>query len=204
LQAPVKQAPPLRKAETTSAISTRQNLDWAQTKASRRFTPQHAAEWLTERTVLMALSTEQARTVAELMQPLTLTAGCIHPQAGQPVVAASELLLILRGTITVELAQDSSDGEPVALPSLLAGDFWGESAFLDATDLPRKVIAHAQGDITAASLSRDALRKLAEDEPETAARFMATVCQSLSQMVRDGHRRVAQASQAMRDAQADS
>jgi len=179
-------------------------MDWAQTKATKRFTPQHAAEWLTERTVLMPLSNEQARTVAELMRPLTLSAGRIHPHPGQPVVAPTELLLILRGTIHLQLAQDTADADPIPLPALLAGDFWGESAFLDAAGTPRKVVADAQGVVTAVSLSRDALNTLAENHPEIAARLMAAVCQSLSQMVRDGHRRVAQASQAMREAQADS
>lgn len=178
-------------------------MDWTQTKATRRFSPHHAAEWLTERTVLLPLSHEQASKVAGLLRPLSLSAGRIHPCQNAPVVAPDELLLILRGTITLKLAQDSVGTEPVALPSLLAGDFWGESAFLDAANTQRKVVAEAQGDITAASLSRAALTQLAEEHPEIAARLMATVCQSLSQMVRDGHRRVAQASQAMRNAQAD-
>jgi len=198
---PPKATPP--KSEQTK-LASRQNMDWVQTKTRKRFTPAHAAEWLTERTTLMPLSSEQAYKVAELMQPLSLSAGQIHPRADQPVIGANELLLILRGTITVHLAQDTIGSEPVPLPSLLAGDFWGESAFLDVADTPRKVVAEAQSDITAASLSRETLTTLAETDPEIAARLMATVCQSLSQMVREGHRRVAQVSQAMRNAQADS
>lgn len=151
----------------------------------------------------MPLASDRPRTVAEQMVPLTLTAGRIHPHPGQALIAASELLLIVRGTISLELAQESADSEPVALPSLLAGDLWGEPAFVDAAGQPRKVVATAQGEVIAASLSREALGKLAEEAPATAARFMAVVCQSVSQMVRDGHRRVAEASQAMRDAQAD-
>ena len=221
--APTVTPPPVvAPAVRPSAPVRRQNLDWAAFKQSQGFTPAHAAEWLAERTPLLPLNSEQALRLAQLMQPLELSVGSLRPASGAEAIPPHELLLVLRGSLLVETPAnpEGHHGTPVhpapadarspagptgtELASIGVGDFWDPCAFLHANGQGRQVVAHVQRTVAGVVMTRQALSELANEQPDLAARFMATVCQDLSRLVRANQRRVAEGAQWMRQQQGAS
>jgi CRP-like cAMP-binding protein len=89
---------------------------------------------------------------------------------------AAYLLLVLSGEVSVE----AGDHNPIAVVG--PGAILGEMALLDGG--PRAATCTAVGAVQAAALSRRALERLIESQPQAAARLLAGLSQRLAERLR--------------------
>jgi CRP-like cAMP-binding protein len=162
---------------------------WAEAAADTGVTLDDVAQRLAQRTLLLPLRLDQARTVAGYMKPRHLPQGhaVLDPHTEPP---ATDLALIVQGHIQVST---------LPLDPLGPGDFVSEPALLDGE--ARNVQLETLGPVVLATLSRGALATLSHDHPDLAARLLSAVCQGLTQQLRGNHRRITEASGAIRDLQ---
>lgn len=157
------------------------------------------AALLDKRTLLLPLNPAQARTVAGYMKPLLLPAGHVLAVQAQPN-DHPDMLLIVRGRVIQHtLVHGKALVCDVDLGSLGPGDFLCEPALLDG--VARNVSCETTTPVVAAALSRGALDTLGHDHPDLAARLLSAVCQGLATRLRANHRRMTDASAAVRDMQ---
>ncbi|HEX5783305.1 MAG TPA: cyclic nucleotide-binding domain-containing protein [Burkholderiaceae bacterium] len=172
---------------------------WAATTATDGVTLDDVAQRLAQRTLLLPLSLDQARTVAGYMKPLSLPQGqsLLDPLATPP---ATDLVLIVRGQVRQHTrVQGRALVSDLALDPLGPGDFVSEPALLDG--VARNVLLETLSPVVLATLSRGALASLSHDHPDLAARLLSAVCQGLTRQLRTNHRRITEASGAIRDLQ---
>lgn len=172
---------------------------WSATAATGGVTLDDVAQRLAQRTLLLPLSLDQARTVAGYMKPHSLPPGhrVLDPHAQPP---ATDLMLIVRGQVLPHTqVQGRTQVSDLPLDPLGPGDFVSEPALLDGE--ARNVQLETLSPVVLATLSRGALATLSHDHPDLAARLLSAVCQGLTQQLRGNHRRITEASRAIRDMQ---
>jgi CRP/FNR family transcriptional regulator, cyclic AMP receptor protein len=140
-----------------------------------------AAELLTAPTALMQLSLEEARVVVSYMKPLKISAGTAFIKEGD-TKDTGYMLLVLHGEVTVENIVVSRTSA-VTINVLGPGSLIGEMGLVDGE--PRSATCTATSDVRGATLTRNALEELMNDEPHIGAKFMMAVSLRIAQRLRE-------------------
>ncbi|MDR3454968.1 MAG: cyclic nucleotide-binding domain-containing protein [Rhodoferax sp.] len=140
-----------------------------------------AATMLIGPAALMQLSHDEARVVVSYMRPHRIAQGTTFIHEGD-VDRTDFMLLILDGEVTVETIVVSRS-EPITLTVLGPGRLIGEMGLLDGE--PRSASCTATTDVHGAILSREALGKLLDDEPRTAAKLMMAISLRIAVRLRE-------------------
>jgi CRP-like cAMP-binding protein len=159
---------------------------------------ERAAEMLTAPTALMQLTPKEARTVVAYMQPHRIAEGTTFIREGDKE-HTDFMLLLLDGEVTIETIVVSRT-EPITMTVLGPGSIIGEMGILDGA--PRSASCTATTDLRCAILSRDALNRLMNDDPRTAAKLLLAVSTRIAGRMRENQEKLklyAQLTQAMNE-----
>ena len=140
-----------------------------------------AAAMLIGPAALMQLSPDDARVVVSYMRPHRLAQGTTFIREGD-ADKTDFMLLILDGEVTVETIVVSRS-EPITLTVLGPGRLIGEMGLLDGE--PRSASCTATTDVRGAILTREALGKLLDDDPRTAAKLMMAISLRIAVRLRE-------------------
>jgi CRP-like cAMP-binding protein len=157
-----------------------------------------AAEMLIGPNALAELSPEEARIVVSYMSPRKIAKGSTFIKEGD-TKATDFMLLLLNGEVTVESIVVSRT-EPITVSVLGPGSLIGEMGLLD--EEPRNASCTAISDLRCAILTRASLKKLLDDDPRTAAKFILAISLRIAQRMRDGAEKLklySQLTQAMQE-----
>jgi CRP/FNR family cyclic AMP-dependent transcriptional regulator len=157
-----------------------------------------AATMLRAPTALMQLSEREAREVVSCMQPRRIRAGTTFIREGD-AQATGFMLLVLDGEVTVETIVVSRT-EPITVTVLGPGSLIGEMGLVDGA--PRSASCTALTDLRCAILTRDALHRLMQEKPRTAAKLILAMSMRISRRMRDNQEKLklyAQLTQAMNE-----
>ena len=144
-------------------------------------TAELAARLLIAPTALMQLTPDEALTVVSYMLPRKISVGTTFINEGDKL-DTGYMMLLLEGEVTVESIVVSRHA-PVTLNVLGPGSLIGEMGLVDGQ--PRLASCTATTDVRCAILSREALRKLSQDDPKTAAKLMFAVSLGIAQRLRE-------------------
>ena len=144
-------------------------------------TAELGARLLIAPTALMQLTLEDALTVVSYMIPRKIAEGTTFISEGD-TTDTGYMVLLLEGEVTVENIVVSRH-TPVTVTVLGPGSLIGEMGLVDGQ--ARLASCTASTDIRCAILSRDALEKLSEDNPHTAAKLMFAVSLRVAERLRD-------------------
>ena len=139
-----------------------------------------AVELLLTPHTMLELSAADARCVVAQMGLVNLPRGHVIYQEGDKQ-GTDQMLLLLSGEVAVELA-DLGRPDAVTVAVLGPGNLVGEMGLLDGA--PRSVTCRAVSEVSAATLSRAALKKLIEDNPQVAARLLIAIGQRMADRLR--------------------
>lgn len=139
-----------------------------------------AVELLMTPHAVLPLSAADARCVVALMGLVNLPHGQVIYQEGE-IQGTEQMLLLLSGEVAVEMA-DLGRADAVTVSVLSAGSLVGEMGLLDGA--PRSVTCRAVSDVSAASFTREALKKLIDENPQVAARLLIAIGQRMSDRLR--------------------
>ncbi|MBU6503019.1 MAG: cyclic nucleotide-binding domain-containing protein [Burkholderiaceae bacterium] len=140
-----------------------------------------AAAMLIGPAALMQLSQDDARIVVSYMRPHRIPQGTTFIREGD-ADKTDFMLLILDGEVTVETIVVSRS-EPITLTVLGPGRLIGEMGLLDGE--PRSASCTATTDVRGAILTREALGKLLDDDPRTAAKLMMAISLRIAVRLRE-------------------
>ena len=144
-------------------------------------TAELAANLLIAPTALMQLSYADALTVVSYMLPMKIPMGTLFIEEGDET-DTGYMLLLLEGEVTVENIVVSRTS-PVTVTVLGPGSLIGELGLVDGK--ARQASCTASADSQCAVLSRAALEKLSEENPQTAAKLMLAVSMRIAERLRD-------------------
>ena len=144
-------------------------------------TAELAAQLLIAPTALMQLTLDEAFTVVSYMTPRKIAEGTTFIKEGDDS-DTGYMMLLLEGEVTVENIVVSRR-TPVTVTVLEPGSLMGEMGLIDGR--ARLASCTASTDVCCAILSRDALEKLSEDNPHTAAKLMFAVSLRVAERLRD-------------------
>ena len=139
-----------------------------------------AVELLMTPHAVLPLSAADARCVVALMGLVNLPRGQVIYREGD-AKDTDQMLLLLSGEVAVEM-EDLGRADAVTVSVLSAGNLVGEMGLLDGA--PRSVTCRAVSDVSAASLTREALKKLIDENPQVAARLLIAIGQRMSDRLR--------------------
>ncbi|MBS0315827.1 MAG: cyclic nucleotide-binding domain-containing protein [Proteobacteria bacterium] len=142
---------------------------------------ERAAEMLIGPAALMQLSLDEARIIVSHMQPHRIARGTTVIREGD-VDKTDFMLLILDGEVTIETIVVSRS-EPITLTVLGPGRLIGEMGLLDGE--ARSASCTASTDVRGAILTREALGRLLDDDPRTAAKLMMAIAQRTAVRLRE-------------------
>ena len=132
-------------------------------------------------TALMQLTLEEALIVVSYMIPRKIAEGTTFISEGD-TSDTGYMVLLLEGEVTVENI-GVSRRTPVTVTVLGPGSLIGEMGLVDGQ--ARLASCTASTDVRCAILSRDALEKLSEDNPHTAAKLMFAVSLRVAERLRE-------------------
>ncbi len=144
-------------------------------------TAELAASLLIAPTALMQLSPDEALTVVSYMIPRRIAMGTTFITEGDKT-DTGYMVLLLEGEVTVESIVVSRH-TPVTVNVLGPGSLIGEMGLVDGQ--PRLASCTASTDVRCAILSREALEKMGENDPTTAAKLMFAVSLRVAERLRD-------------------
>ena len=144
-------------------------------------TAELAAQLLIAPTALMQLTEDEAFTVVSYMIPRKIAMGTTFIKEGNKD-DTGYMMLLLEGEVTVESIVVSRR-TPVTITVLGPGSLIGEMGLVDGQ--ARLASCTASTDMRCAILSRAALEKLSEEEPDTAAKLMLAISLRISERLRD-------------------
>ena len=144
-------------------------------------TAELAAALLIAPTALMQLTPEESLTVVSYMIPHKIPVGTTFIKEGDKT-DTGYMLLLLEGEVTVESIVVSRH-TPVTVNVLGPGSLIGEMGLVDGQ--PRLASCTASTEVRCAILSREALEKLGQNDPKTAAKFMFAVSLRMAERLRD-------------------
>ncbi|MES2909810.1 MAG: cyclic nucleotide-binding domain-containing protein [Pseudomonadota bacterium] len=144
-------------------------------------TAELGAQLLIAPTALMQLSRDEALTVVSYMIPRRIPMGTTFIKEGDKT-DTGYMVLLLEGEVTVESIVVSRHA-PVTVNVLGPGSLIGEMGLVDGQ--PRLASCTASTDVRCAILSREALEKMGEDDPKTAAKLMFAVSLRVAERLRD-------------------
>jgi CRP/FNR family transcriptional regulator, cyclic AMP receptor protein len=140
-----------------------------------------AASLLTAPTALLQLSPEEAKVVVSYMKPLKIAEGTAFIKEGDARDTAF-MLLVLDGEVTVENIVVSRTSA-VTVNVLGPGSLIGEMGLVDGE--PRSATCTATTNVRGATLSREALEELMNDEPRIGGKLMMAVSLRIAQRLRE-------------------
>ena len=132
-------------------------------------------------TALMQLTLGEALIVVSYMIPRKIAEGITFISEGD-TSDTGYMVLLLEGEVTVENI-GVSRRTPVTVTVLGPGSLIGEMGLVDGQ--ARLASCTASTDVRCAILSRDALEKLSEDNPHTAAKLMFAVSLRVAERLRE-------------------
>ena len=132
-------------------------------------------------TALMQLTLQEALIVVSYMIPRKIAEGTTFISEGD-TSDTGYMVLLLEGEVTVENI-GVSRRTPVTVTVLGPGSLIGEMGLVDGQ--ARLASCTASTDVRCAILSRDALEKLSEDNPHTAAKLMFAVSLRVAERLRE-------------------
>lgn len=144
-------------------------------------TAELAAQLLIAPTALMQLTYEEAFTVVSYMTPRKIPMGTTIIREGDKT-DTGYMMLLLEGEVTVENIVVSRRA-PVTVTVLGPGSLIGEMGMVDGR--ARLATCIASTDAHCAILSRAALEKLSEENPQTATKLMFAVSLRVSERLRE-------------------
>ena len=139
------------------------------------------AKLLIAPTALMQLTLDEALTVVSYMMPRKISEGTTFITEGD-TSDTGYMVLLLEGEVTVESIVVSRR-TPVTVTVLGPGSLIGEMGLVDGQ--ARLASCTASTEVRCAILSRDALEKLSEDDPHTAAKLMFAVSLRVAERLRE-------------------
>jgi CRP-like cAMP-binding protein len=160
----------------------------------RHSAQERAAQLLVTAGALVQLNLEDARQVVRYMRPQRVAAGTAFIRAGA-TTDNDYMLLVIDGDVTVE-SQASPGGEGHVVTVLGPGSLIGEMGLIDGA--PRSATCTASTDLAVGRLSREALTRLIEEKPATAARLLLAISKRLSDNLREANRKLMTVSQVSR------
>ena len=140
-----------------------------------------AAKLLIAPTALMQLTLDEAFTVVSYMTPRKIAEGTTFIKEGDDSDTGF-MLLLLEGEVVVENIVVSRH-TPVTVTVLGPGSLIGEMGLVDGQ--ARLASCTASTDARCAVLSRTALEKLGEDDPQTATKLMSAIALRIAERLRD-------------------
>ena len=168
-------APPVSPAESTSSGALRTHPLADHPELARL-----AATLLRTSSATLDLSEDEARQVVAYLRLVHFPRGATLIREGDRS-NTSFMLLVLHGDVSVDMA-DEGRPEALAVSVLGPGNLIGEMGLLDGA--PRSVTCRAVSEVSAATLSRAALKKLIEDNPQVAARLLIAIGQRMADRLR--------------------
>ena len=132
-------------------------------------------------TALMQLTLDEALTVVSYMIPHKIAEGITFISEGN-TSDTGYMVLLLEGEVTVESIVVSRR-VPVTVTVLGPGSLIGEMGLVDGQ--ARLASCTASTEVRCAILSRNALEKLSEDDPHTAAKLMFAVSLRIAERLRE-------------------
>jgi CRP-like cAMP-binding protein len=157
---------------------------------------ERAAELLSSASALMQLTPNEARVVVSYMRPKRVPEGTVFIQEGD-TTTNDFMLLVLKGEVAVETTHVSRS-EPQTVSVLGPGHVIGEMGLLDGG--ARSASCKAMSDVQGAILSREALTRLTQEDPLTAAKLLMAIAQRMAERLRESGEKLkmyAQLTQAM-------
>lgn len=145
-----------------------------------------AARLLRGGDALAGLSAADARRVVSYMRLLRCPEGQVLMREGE-ALGQGVMLLVLDGEVTVEQLI-ARRADPVVVSVLGPGHVVGETGALDGG--PRTATCIATTPVLGAGLSRDALRRMVNDDPDVAARLLTGLSLRMAQRLRDAGRQL--------------
>jgi CRP/FNR family transcriptional regulator, cyclic AMP receptor protein len=130
---------------------------------------------------ILALKPTEAAIAARFMAARRYQAGDVIFREGD-ATASNFMLLILDGEATVETTAPNPR-DNLTMTVMEAGCTMGEMGLMDGG--PRSATCTACNTLRCAVLTRTALRQLAAEHPEIAARLMSIICIGISNRLRD-------------------
>lgn len=153
-----------------------------------------AASLLVTPMALGELSLDDAKHVISFMRPKRILEGTVFIKENE-AAHTDYMLLVLKGEVTVE-GEISSVQENLIVSVMGPGSLIGEMGILDGA--PRSATCTASTDVTVAVLARDDLKRLMEQNPKVAARFLMAVSTSMAERLRETTRKLKSFSQVNR------
>ena len=153
-----------------------------------------AAELLVTPTALGELSVDDAKHVIAFMRPKRIAEGTVFIKEGE-AAHTDYMLLVLKGDVTVE-SESSASQENLIVSVMGPGSLIGEMGILDGA--PRSATCTAASDVTVAVLARDDLKRLMEQQPKVAARFLMAMSTRMADRLRETTRKLKSFSQVNR------
>ena len=144
-------------------------------------TAELAAKLLIAPTALMQLTHEEAFTVVSYMTPRKIAEGTTFIKEGD-ASDTGYMMLLLDGEVTVENIVVSRR-TPVTVTVLGPGSLIGEMGLVDGQ--ARLASCTASADMVCAVLTRTALQKLSEDNPQTASKLMSAIASLIADRLRE-------------------
>ena len=139
-----------------------------------------AIELLCAPGAMLQLPPDDARHVVASMRLLSFPPGATLLHEGDRP-EPDHLMLLLSGEVSVDTAE-AGQPDAVAIAVLGPGDVIGEMSVLDGA--PRSASCVAASSVSAAVLSRAALMRLIDEQPQAAARLMVLIAQRMSERMR--------------------
>jgi CRP/FNR family transcriptional regulator, cyclic AMP receptor protein len=153
-----------------------------------------AASLLVTPTALGELNIDDAKKVIAFMRPKQIPEGTAFIKEGESA-HTDYMLLVLRGDVIIE-GELSASRDNLIVSVMGPGSLIGEMGILDAA--PRSATCIAATDVTVAVLSREDLKRLMEQQPKVAARFLMAVSTRLAERLRETTRKLKSFSQVNR------
>ncbi len=144
-------------------------------------TAELAAKFLIAPTALMQLTLKEALTVVSYMTPRKIAEGTTFIKEGDDK-DTGYMMLLLEGEVIVENIVVSRH-TPVTVTVLGPGSLMGEMGLVDGQ--ARLASCTASTDTHCAVLTRSALQKLSEDDPQTACKLMSAIALRIAERLRD-------------------
>ena len=144
-------------------------------------TAELAAKLLIAPTALMQLTRDEALTVVSYMTPRKIAESTTFIKEGDSS-DTGYMMLLLKGEVTVENIVVSRR-TPVTVTVLGPGSLIGEMGLVDGQ--ARLASCTASADMLCAVLTRAALQKLAEDDPQTATKLMSAIALRIAERLRE-------------------
>jgi CRP/FNR family transcriptional regulator, cyclic AMP receptor protein len=144
-------------------------------------TAELAAKLLIAPSALMQLTAEEAMVVVSFMVPRRIAAGTTFISEGDRSETGF-MMLLLEGDVMVENITVSRS-EPRTVTVLGPGSLIGEMSLVDGN--ARLASCTASGDLRCATLTRAALEKLMQDDPQTGGKLLLAISVRIAERLRE-------------------